>query len=241
MNGFKVKVKVNVLNILVLNTCGQETLDTFFPEYVRQRLEKVGNVRYLEYSNTEEEKRTLKKIIPDVDVMFTTWGASASQSGFDEEFYTAAKNLRVIAHTGGSVADLISEYMNGIVLLSGNRYFAESVAQGTICYMLMGQRRLFWRLKKTEEKLENWWDGGYTDGLRGKTIGLVSFGMIAKNVARMLRVFDCKVKVCSGHEISKVEQDEFNVQVCSMEELFSTCDIISIHSGLTAKTYHIVC
>lgn len=230
------------MNILVLNTLDGFHLETFFTDRVRTRLEQLGTVRYMKFSNTPEDVAALKEQIRDVDVMFTQWGASAARSGFDKAFYDAAKRLKMIAHTGGSVADLINEEMQqreDFVLLSGNRYYAESVAQGTICYMLLSQRRLYETLKETER---NGWAYRTThnDGLRGKTIGLVSFGMIAKELARMLRVFDCKVKVYSGHGVSAQEQEQYAVEACSLEELFSTCDIVSVHSGLTPKTYHMI-
>ena len=230
------------MNILVLNTLNEYVFKTFFTDRAIAKLEQLGTVRYLEFSNTPEDAAALKEQIRDVDVMFTQWGASAANSGFDKDFYHAAKRLKMIAHTGGSVADLINEEMQkreDIVLLSGNRYYAESVAQGTICYMLLSQRRLYETLKETEK---NGWAYRTThnDGLRGKTIGLVSFGMIAKELARMLRVFDCKVKVYSGHVVSAQEQEKYAVEACSLEELFSTCDIVSVHSGLTPKTYHMI-
>ena len=230
------------MNILVLNTLNEYVFKTFFTDRAIAKLEQLGTVRYLEFSNTPEDVAALKEVIRDVDVMFTQWGASAANSGFDKDFYHAAKRLKMIAHTGGSVADLINEEMQkreDFVLLSGNRYYAESVAQGTICYMLLSQRRLYETLKETEK---NGWAYRTTrnDGLRGKTIGLVSFGMIAKELARMLKVFDCKVKVYSGHGVSAREQEEYAVEACSLEELFSTCDIVSVHSGLTPKTYHMI-
>ena len=230
------------MNILVLNTLDDYNFKTFFTDRAQAELEKLGNVRYMKFSNTPEDIAALKEQIQDVDVMFTQWGAGAERSGFDKDFYNAAKRLRMIAHTGGSVADLINEEMKNredFVLLSGNRYYAESVAQGTICYMLMSQRRLYETLKETEK---NGWAYRTTrnDGLRRKTIGLVSFGMIAKELARMLKVFDCKVKVYSGHGVSAEEQQMYAVESCSLEELFSTCDIVSVHSGLTAKTYHMI-
>lgn len=230
------------MNILVLGTQSEYNFQTFFTERVRERLERIGKVTYLKFSNTPEEVALLKKQIQDVDVMFTGWGASAVQSGFDAEFYQAAQRLKIMAHTGGSVADLINDEMQkrkDFVLLSGNRYYAESVAQGTICYMLLSQRRLYQIMKQTET--DGWlYLSNHNDGLRGKTVGLVSFGMIAKNVARMLQVFDCKVKVYSGHQISEEEKQKYHIEVCSLEELFSTCDIVSVHAGLTSKTYHMI-
>lgn len=222
------------MNILVLNTLDESTFHTFFPEDVQERLTQLGSVCYWKGSWNSDE---LKACIRDVDVMITSWGAKA----FDKSFYEAANKLKIIAHTGGSVADLVNEEMekqDDLILLSGNKYYAESVAQATICYMLLGQRKLYQTLKETERT--GWWRPDYNAGLRGKTVGLLSFGMIAKDVARMLQVFDCKVKVYSSHTISEEEKNKYHFEVCSLEELFGTCDIISIHSGLTEKTYHMV-
>lgn len=225
------------MNILVLDTLGEGSYETFFTPQVLDKLEKLGSVDYLLYERTPEGYEQLKQRIRGVDVLFCGWGVPMLQ----EDFYQAADQLKVIAYTGGSVGDLANEPLQArphITLLSGNPFFAESVAQGTICYMLMGQRRLYQDIKETERA--GWWRHSYNDGLRGKTVGLVSFGMIAKHVARMLQVFDCKVKVYSSHGLTAEEIEKYCVEPASLEEVFSSCDVVSIHSGMTPKTYHMV-
>ena len=225
------------MKTLVLDTLGPGVVETFFTPEVQEKLAKTGLVEYWHYDHTPEAYETLKEKIRDVDVMFGGWGVPA----LGEDFYQAANALKVIAYTGGSVGDLANEPLKNrphITLLSGNPYFAESVAQGTILYMLMGLRRLYMTLKETERT--GWWRHSYPRGLEGKTVGLVSFGMIAKEVARMLQVFGCKVKVFSNHGISAEEAAKYGVEPASLEELFSTCDVVSIHSGMTPKTYHMV-
>ena len=225
------------MKILVLDTLGKDTYKTFFTQQVLEKLEKLGTVDYLPYQRTEEGYEQLKERIHGIDVVFCSWGVPLLR----EDFYQAADSLKVIAYTGGSVGDLANEPLQArphITLLSGNPFFAESVAQGTICYMLMGQRRLYQDLKETERT--GWWRHSYNDGLRGKTVGLVSFGMIAKHVARMLQVFDCKVKVYSSHGLTDAEIKQYHIEEATLEELFSTCDVVSIHSGMTPKTYHMV-
>ena len=224
------------MKILVLDTLG-DSFKTFFTPQVQEKLASVGQAEYLQYARTPEAYEELKEKIRDMDVMFCGWGVPS----LGEDFYEAANALKVIAYTGGSVGDLANEPLQKrphVTLLSGNPYFAESVAQGTILYMLLGQRRLYETLKETERT--GWWRAPYNDGLRGKTVGLVSFGMISKHVARMLQVFDCKVKVYSSHGLSAEEAAQYHVEPVSMEELFSSCDIVSIHSGMTPKTYHSV-
>ena len=222
---------------LVLNTLGPETFETFFTPAVQEKLAKTGDVEYWTYDRTPEAYEILKQKIRDVDVLFCGWAVP----NLGEDFYQAAQSLKVIAYTGGSVGDLANEPLKArphITLLSGNPFFAESVAQGTIMYILMGLRNLYPTLKETDRN--GWWRSPYSEGLEGKTVGLVSFGMIAKEVARMLQVFGCKVKVFSNHGVSEEEAKKYCVEPVSLEELFKTCDVVSVHSGMTPKTYHMV-
>ena len=225
------------MKILVLDTLGPGTFETFFTPDVQKKLDEAGAVEYWAYDHTPEAYEQLKEKIRDVEVLFCGWAVP----NLEEDFYQAANALKVIAYTGGSVGDLANEPLKArphITLLSGNPYFAESVAQGVILYMLMGLRKVYPTLKETERI--GWWRAASNQGLEGKTVGLVSFGMIAKEVARMLQVFGCKVKVFSNHGVSEEEAKKYCVEPVSLEELFSTCDVVSIHSGMTPKTYHMV-
>lgn len=229
------------MNILVLNTLNAYDFEAFFPEPVRKRLESLGNVRYLPYSNTETERRELKEIIRDVDVMFTGWGASAVDSGFDAEFYANAKKLKMMIHTGGSVANLVTEDMcqrENFALLSANHCMAELMAQGVLCYILVGQKWLYPVLKATEKS--GWVSSDKARSLLNRTVGIVGFGMIAKEVIRLLQVFKCKIKVYSDYEVPQEEKAKYPVTFCSLEEVFRTSDVITIHLGMTPEHYHIV-
>ncbi|WP_256443672.1 NAD(P)-dependent oxidoreductase [Acetivibrio sp. MSJd-27] len=95
--------------------------------------------------------------------------------------------------------------------------------------------------KYFNETAEQGWAQTYRrkKGLWKKTIGLVGFGMIAQNLARMLQPFDVKLKIYSGY-LSEKEAEKYNATVCSLEELFDTCDIISVHFGLNEKNYHLI-
>lgn len=224
------------MKILLLNTLG-EGYSTFFTPRVMEKMNSLGTVVQIDYQECAACREQLKKESADADVLIGCWGIPE----LDEAFYENATNLKMIAHTGGSVADLVNDSLKrrNILLMSGNRYYAESVAEATICYMLVGQRKLYQSLKQTE--YNGWGDPDlYNAGLYGKTIGLMSFGMIAEKVARMLQAFHVRVKVCSSHQIPQVKLEQYGMEQVSAEELFSTCDIVSIHSAMTPKTYHSV-
>ena len=223
------------MKILVTKPKGTQVFNTFFTDKALAEIEKLGEVTYNPYDR-EFTREELRNALCGIDVVFTGWGATC----YDEELLERADSLKLIAHTGGSAAALVSEELSkrNITLLSGNRLYAESVAEGALTYILMAQRRMLENIDMTINK--GWPDTYlYTKGLKKKVIGLVGFGMIAKNLARILNVFDVQIKIYSGY-LSEEEAKQYNAEVCSLEEIFETCDIISVHSGLNEKNYHLI-
>ena len=75
--------------------------------------------------------------------------------------------------------------------------------------------------------------------LDGKTVGLVGFGNIAKQLARMMSGFDVKILVYDSY--ARPDTSKYNVEaVDSMEELFSQSDIVSLHIPLNKETKGII-
>ena len=79
--------------------------DSFFTPQVIERLETIGTVVYNETGNQEFTKQELIDHIVDVDVLFSGWGTPT----IDSEVLQYANNLKIHAHTGGSVASYISK------------------------------------------------------------------------------------------------------------------------------------
>jgi len=223
------------MKILITKPKGNDVFETFFTDKAIKEIEKLGEVKYNPHGR-EYTREELKAELKDIDVVFTGWGATC----YDEELLENADKLKVIAHTGGSAAALISDELKkrNIILLSGNRLYAESVAEGALTYILMAQRKMLENISDMETL---GWPSEYhfTKGLKKKTVGIVGFGMIAKNLARILSVFDVKIKIYSSY-LSKEEAAEYNAEVCTLDEIFETCDIISVHSGLNAKNLHLI-
>lgn len=229
------------MKILVLNALDETTFKTFFTEDVLEALKTAGTVDYFAYDGSTAAYEALLDRMEDVDAIITTWGVPT----FDKRFYERAKQLKIIAHTGGSVADMVSEDLEkrNIILMSGNRFYAKSVAEGTIGYMLMGQRKLYPVVKYTED--HGWRDWtGYTsvvNGLRDKVIGVVGLGMISEHLVKMLGVFGVrKILIYTSHGVPEEMKRAYPVEESSLEEIFQTADIVSLHSAMTEKNYHMV-
>lgn len=68
--------------------------------------------------------------------------------------------------------------------------------------------------------------------LAGKTIGLVGFGAIGQLIARMVRNYPCNIQFFDPYVM---EHDKAYKQL-SIEEIFVTSDIVSIHLPVTPET-----
>lgn len=110
-----------------------------------------------------------------------------------------------------------------------------SVAEMSIGFMLALSRNLY----STSNQLKGlvWNKVGGTQ-LSGKTIGILGCGNIGKELIQLLAPFQCNIII---NDI--INQDEFaarnSVKCVTKEILFSTSDIISIHTPLTSETYNL--
>lgn len=210
--------------------------DSFFTPQVIERLETIGTVVYNETGNQEFTKQELIDHIVDVDVLFSGWGTPT----IDSEVLQYANNLKIHAHTGGSVASYISkeEYERGIIVLSGNDIFAKSVAEGCLCYTLMALRRndeFLASMKNGGWRLENGWN----HGLIGKKVGIVGFGAISKYYMKLLSWFEPELYIASRY-VTEEEACGYGAKMVTLEKIFSECDIISLHAAWNQDTEEMI-
>lgn len=221
------------LNILVTIPAGP-VFDTFFDEEQISELTKLGTVEWNK-KGAQYTKEELCRYIKGKDICVTGWGSPV----FDGEVLNCADCLKLIAHTGGSVKPYITDsvYERGIRVVSGNQVFAESVAESVVAYALASLREI--PHYSTRLKEGDWPAQFYNRGLLDRSVGIVGYGMIAKYVVGMLKPFHNSIKVFSRH-IGQEELDRFQMKKAGLEEIFSTCDIISIHSGMTPENHHLI-
>ncbi len=74
--------------------------------------------------------------------------------------------------------------------------------------------------------------------LVGKTFGIVGYGRIGRRVAEIARAFGMQISVASRARPG--DQDSQSVRWCTIEELFSHADVISLHCSQTADNLRFV-
>ncbi len=107
-----------------------------------------------------------------------------------------------------------------------------SVAEMTLGFMLALSRNLF--STSAQLKAGSWnKNGGFQ--LSGKTIGIVGFGHIARELVFLLKPFQCKVLVNDIIDLSSLVS-KYEVMSVSKDVLFQEADIITVHTPLTVDT-----
>ena len=72
------------------------------------------------------------------------------------------------------------------------------------------------------------------------SIGLIGFGAIAKETARLLAPFGGKLYYTSRHRASQDIESKYGVEWLEQDELIRTCDIVSLHCPVTPATTNMV-
>lgn len=207
------------------------TSDSFLTPRNLELLHSIGQVEQNPYDHNLKVEEVLE-LAKDADVLITCWGTCL----YHKEDVLKMPNLKLIAHFAGSVAPVVAQdvYETDVKVISGNDVFAKSVAEGCLCYTLAALRRL-------EHYMDVMRTGGfketvfYNRGLFGKKLGIVGFGAIARHYLNLVRWFDLEVLIYSSH-LTDEEAAKYGGRTASLEEIFSECDVISIHASNTAKT-----
>ena len=91
-------------------------------------------------------------------------------------------------------------------------------------------------LMNQETSLGNWPRTSISSReLNGKILGLMGFGLIAKKVSKLAKIFNAQI-IAYDPFIDSSIATEFNIKLVDIKEIFKQADIISIHLPLTPTT-----
>jgi len=189
-------------------------------------------------SDERIDSATLAQHIPGVTALITGWGTPPVTPAV----LAAATDLRIIAHTAGSIRAIIplAALEKGIVVTHAAPIIAEAVAEFTVLMMLTCLR---WPHPQNAWLHEGkpWQEVRATNGwlLQGKKVGLIGCGYVGKRVIRLLSGFHVEVLVYDPY-LSAEQAKALGVRKVSLEELFRSCFIISNHAPTTPETDRMV-
>lgn len=195
------------------------------------RLKEFGTV--VNYDRTPPELTASR--IGDAEMILT------NKTVIDRAVMEACPNLKYIGlfATGYNVIDVEAAKEKGIVVCNAPAYSTAGVAQLTFAFMLH-----FYSMAAAHNdrvhagEWEKSADFCFYDRqiceLSGKTLGLIGYGSIGRQVARIALAFDMQVIVYNRTVYPECENERLHF--VALEELYQRSDIISIHCPLFDET-----
>jgi D-3-phosphoglycerate dehydrogenase len=147
----------------------------------------------------------------------------------------SAKTLKVIARcgTGLDSVDLDVARELGIEVYNTPNAPARAVAEFTIGHMVNSLRHI----SATDHSLrEGSWTPTMGSLLGTKKVGLIGFGRIGKMVSELLLAFGASVQAFDPIVSSTNSQ----VEMCDLQTLLASSDIISLHVPYSTATHHLI-
>jgi glyoxylate reductase len=201
------------------------------PSAVMARLEEAATVEL--YAEGPMPPDLLTRRIADKDAL-----VSVATDRIDRAVLDAAARLKVVATIAVGFDNIDVGYASsrGVIVTHTPDVLTESVADFTWGMILAVTRRL-----AEGDRLirRGGWKGFSLDfmlgsELRGKQLGLVGFGRIARAVADRAAAFGMHVVFADTAEF------ESPFERMSLDRLLNTSDVVSLHVPLTPETRHLI-
>jgi len=183
---------------------------------IREVVEKNGYELALLEKYTDVND--LYKAVADADALIVR------SDKVTKEVIDHAKNLKIVVRAGAGYDNLDLEACTakGIVAMNTPGQNSNAVAE-----LVMGM--LVYAVR-------NFYNGKSGSELMGKKLGLLAFGNVGRNVARIAKGFGMDVYAFDEFvPAEKIEEAGVHA-VANRDALFETCDVVSLHIPATAET-----
>lgn len=213
-------------------------VNEFFSSETMNEFHALGEVVWNPYdrSFTDEE---LKERMKGIHTVITTWRTAA----ITQEVLKEADQLAVIAHMAGSVKPVLPEpdgiYDRGIRVLNSNYAIGVSVSESALAMILALGHNIVQVDRLMRSGLTSKNRSMETFELRGKTVGLVGLGMVAREVIKLLQPFGVRIL---GYDpfVTQETAKQLQVELAGLHELISQSDIISLHAPKVPETHEMI-
>ncbi|MBE7046183.1 MAG: phosphoglycerate dehydrogenase [Ruminococcaceae bacterium] len=171
----------------------------------------------------------------DTDFIFSTWGMPPMT---EEEIAKYLPNVKCVFYSAGSVQSFARPFLNkGVKVFSAWAANAVPVAEYTVSQIILANKN-FYPISHYMSKEEISTAKEYMNHIHGNynaKIGIIGAGMIGKLVINMLKCFKLDILVFDPF-LPDEKADELGVKKCSLEEIFSTCNVVSNHLANNENT-----
>ena len=185
-------------------------------EDIKDIIEKSGNIfKLLENYKSKQ------------DLIDAVKGANAlivRSDKITQEIMDSSNNLKIIVRAGAGFDNIDIDYASkkGIVVMNTPGQNANAVAELVFGLLVYAVR--------------NFYNGSTGTELKGKKLGLLAFGQVGRNVARIAKGFGMEIYSYDAYVPKEALEKEGVHAVDKADELFTDCDIVSLHIPATKET-----
>lgn len=185
-------------------------------EGIKKEVEAAGNELVLLEKYTD--KAQLLEAVADADALIIR------SDKVDAEVLDAAKKLKIVVRAGAGYdnIDLAAATAHNVVAENTPGQNANAVAELVFGLLVFAVR--------------NFYNGKSGSELKGKKLGLLAFGNVGRNVARIAEGFGMEVYAYDAYCPKEVIEKAGVKAVDSQDALFEQCDIVSLHIPATPET-----
>ncbi len=185
-------------------------------EGIKKEVEAAGHQLVMLEKYTD--KAQLLEAVADADAMIVR------SDKITPDVLDAAKNLKIVVRAGAGYDSIDTAYAKekGIVVENTPGQNANAVAELVFGLLVFAVR--------------NFYNGKAGTELMGKRLGLLAFGNVGRNVARIAKGFGMDIYAYDAYCPAEVIEKDGVHAVASQDELFQTCDIVSLHIPATPET-----
>ena len=142
----------------------------------------------------------------------------------DKEVFDAAPNLKIVVRAGAGYdnVDLETATAHGVCVMNTPGQNSNAVAELVFGMLIMAVR--------------NFYDGKSGTELKGKKLGIHAYGNVGRNVARIAKGIGMDIYAYDAYCPKEVMEADGIKALDSAEELYATCDIVSLHIPATPET-----
>ena len=163
-------------------------------------------------------KQQLLDAVADADALIIR------SDNVDAEVLDAAKQLKIVVRAGAGYdnIDLAAATAHHVVAMNTPGQNSNAVAELALGLMVMAVRNMYNGTSGTE--------------LMGKKLGIHAYGNVGRNVARIAKGFGMEIYAYDAYCPDEVMVAENVKPLHSAEELYATCDVVSLHIPATPET-----
>lgn len=183
---------------------------------IKAEIEGAGNELVLLEKYTETSQ--LLDAVKDADAMIVR------SDKVTPEVLDAAKQLKIVVRAGAGYDSIDTAYAKtkGVVVENTPGQNSNAVAELVFGLLVYAVR--------------NFYNGKSGTELKGKKLGILAFGNVGRNVARVAKGFGMDVYAFDAYCPAEAIKEAGVQPVDSQEALFDTCDIVSLHIPATPET-----